>query len=139
MKNNLNANPENIVLNEKGLPAFTYASFAIDSVEARKALYNAINGDAGSVSDNEGKDIAVQDVVISKVSLTDDNGEFTENPRVTLITPDGDRYSSASWGVFRSIIAISEVFGTLHFDDPITIIAKKVKTKKGHTFKLDLK
>lgn len=139
MKTNLTENVNPLIMADDGLPDGVYSSFEASDIHGKKALYNAVNGDASSLADNEGKEIKVADVVLCRVNFTDENGEYKENPRIVLITPDGDRFASSSFGILRSICAIYDVFGTLHFEEPITIIVKNVKTKKGHTFKLDMK
>lgn len=139
MKNNLTANNTIFTVGDDGLPSGVYASFETTDTAGKKALYNALNGDCASIADNVGKEIVISDVVVARSQTTDDNGEVKDSARTILIGPDGNRYASSSFGVLRSIIGLCQAFGSLHFDEPLTIIPIDVKTKKGHTFKLNIK
>lgn len=129
---------EFVKLNEVDVPDL-FSSFDTDTVESKKRLYNAINGAGQSLADNEGKTIQMVDVVIKKGVSTDDEGNEKEGPRVVIIDKSGTCFVSGSWGIYKSICAINDIFETLHFDDGMPIVVSKIKTKKGHTYKIDLK
>lgn len=125
-----------------------FTSFAVRTVEEKKALYNCINVPDNRLADMINKTIDLRDVVINTVVLTADknpapgsawaNMEDQDAFRVILIDKDGVTYAATSSGVYNSVKNIFNIFGTLHFEEPMKIEVKQVKTKNGNTLTLSL-
>ena len=112
-------------------------SFQAETVEDKKALYNAINSPDFRIADMINKPINIRDALIMTVALSDDDtGEVREMPRSILIDTEGKTYTAVSSGIASSLRNIFSVFGTLHFDDGLEMTVKQVKKKKGSTLNL---
>ena len=112
-------------------------SFQAETVEEKKALYNAINSPDFRIADMINKPIKLRDALIMTVALSDDDtGEVREMPRSILIDTEGKTYTAVSSGIASSLRNIFNVFGTLHFDDGLEMTVKQVQTKKGSTLNL---
>ena len=112
-------------------------SFQAETVEDKKALYNAINSPDFRIADMINKPIKIRDALIMTVALSDDDtGEIREMPRSILIDTEGKTYTAVSSGIASSLRNIFSVFGTLHFDDGLEMTVKQVQTKKGSTLNL---
>ena len=112
-------------------------SFQAETVEDKKALYNAINSPDFRIADMINKPINIRDALIMTVALSDDDtGEVREMPRSILIDTEGKTYTAVSSGIASSLRNIFSVFGTLHFDDGLEMTVKQVQTKKGSTLNL---
>lgn len=130
-----------------------YASFSPDTLEGKMRLYNAINSPDKRLADYINQPIMLQDVVITKVTLSErkkrgDNDEMwipedTEKTRVgyrvIIIDKEGTSYTATSNGVYNSIKTLRNVFGDLHFEEGIQIFVKQISTKNGNTLTLSLK
>ena len=112
-------------------------SFQAETVEDKKALYNAINSPDFRIADMINKPIKIRDALIMTVALSDDDtGEVREMPRSILIDTEGKTYTAVSSGIASSLRNIFSVFGTLHFDNGLEMTVKQVQTKKGSTLNL---
>lgn len=123
----------------------TFMSFTPETQEDKRKVYNAINNPEFKVADFINKEIRVKDIIAIGVELDSYNG--TDNPfngekrkatRTILIDDEGRSYSATSDGIFTSVRTLYSVFGTLHFDDPIVVTVKQVKTKKGTLLTLSI-
>lgn len=130
-----------------------FISFTPDTQAERVKLYNAINNPDKRVKEMINTPIELVDVVISEVILQstfqDGKGGDSFTPpsdgvdtkkgyRVVLIDKDGKSYQAVSAGIYSSIKNIEAVFGGLHFEEPLTVIPRDVKTKNGNTVTLQI-
>lgn len=122
-----------------------FSSFSPDDRAGKIKLFNAINSPDHRLSDMINKPILIKDVVLVKVEMTDERepGDDTapekrEGVRTIIIDENGESYSATSNGIFNSIQIISNVFGTLHFDEPLEVMVSQVKVKRGSTLKLTI-
>lgn len=89
-------------------------------------------------------DHRVEDVVNTKIALTDVYAEVAtlesgDNvPRIILIDKDGKGYVCTSFGMLHALEKLFGIFGAPHYDDPLNVTVKKVKTKNGNTYTLDI-
>lgn len=123
-----------------------FSSFIPEDMAAKAKLFNAINAPDKRLTDMINKDIAVKDVILVKVKLADerepgDDAEPNERDgvRTILIDEDGVSYSATSNGIFNSVQLIRNVFGTLHFEEPLTVTINQVSAKRGKTLTLAVK
>lgn len=137
-----------------------FASFSPDDIAGKVKLYNAINSPASRLGDVINTPINIQDVVVSRVMLSNNNednagdtkkGKKDSNPfapipddekregfRVVIIDTDGVSYTATSTGIYNSICTLRNVFGTLHFDTGLKAVVKQIQTKNGKTLTLSL-
>ena len=133
----------------------TFVSFSPDDMAGKVLLANALTNPENKLSDHINIPIRVRDIIVKAVKLArDSNDEYTtdetadgpawtaETPayrdafRTVLIDMDGRTYSATSSGIYNSVGTIYSVFGTLHFDDGLTVQVMQVQTKKGRTYTL---
>lgn len=115
-----------------------YHSFAIESIEDKRKLFNSMSGDGESVKENVNKTLNVVDVVVFPVEVLNDDGTKNVVPRTTLILQDGSFCSATSWGVYNSVKRMAAIFGSLHFEPALRVVPVEVKTKNGFTINLRL-
>lgn len=129
----------------------TYSSFSPDSQEGKIKLYNAINSPDHRLGDVINQRIMMRDVVISYVKLagerTDEKGnelpammqtEDKDAFRVVIIDETGASYNATSQGIYNSMCTLRNVFGDLHFDQPLPILVRQIKTKNGNTLSIQI-
>lgn len=110
-----------------------YMSFKAEDIEDKKLLYMATNGGT-LLKDVFNKPIKMMDVVITDGTVVNkETGEVNIVPRVSIITTEGEVYVASSFGVYNCLKRIKAIFGTLHFEDGLEIVAKSVATKGGST------
>lgn len=115
-----------------------YCSFVADNDDDRKRLYNAVSTDGMPLIENTGKPIQLTDVAVQAVEIENDDGTSSVVPRISILTLNGDIYTATSWGLYRALQRINNLYGTLHFEEGLTIEAVRVKTKKGQTINLKI-
>lgn len=131
-----------------------FVSFSPEGNEGKVKLFNAINSPDKRLSDMKNTPIMLADVIVSVVDLSEEKdtkdakdkaptgfipeGEKRKGYRVVMIDADGVSYTATSQGIYNSICTLRNVFGTLHFDEPIKIVIKEVKTKNGNTMTMTL-
>lgn len=142
--------------NETGICVFNqetlgrqYTSFKVSSVAERKALYNSINAPDFRLAEFINKRIDLRDAVVEAVVLTGDKFDKTPSQwsaatedreafRVILIDKEGKTYTATSSGIYNSVRNIYNIFGTLHFDEPMLCEINQVSTKNGNTLTIAL-
>ena len=111
-----------------------YCSFSPESKEDKVKLYNAMNSPDNQIGDCIGVKIALKDVYLDVVEmLNETTGELEERCRVVLFDADGTTYGSVSSGIFSAVKKLFSAFGTPDmWDEPLDIMFKQVKLKKGN-------
>lgn len=122
-------------MNDGGM---VYCSFEPETDDDKRRMFNAISGDGLPIIENTGKPLALVDVAIQPVELTNDDGTTSVCPRISMLTADGNVYVATSWGLYKAMQRINALYGGLHFDPkkPLTVEAVRIKTKKGQTINL---
>lgn len=127
-----------------------FASFSPDDMAGKRKLYSAINAPDSRIVDHINQVIRLTDVVISRVEIAEKmvkNTPFNDDDigvnkrgafRVILIDAGGHSYVATSNGIYNSICTLRNVFGTLHFDEPMELMVKQISTKNGNTLTLAL-
>ena len=126
----------------------TFCSFQPDTMDGKLRLFNAINNPDKRIGNCINKEIAVKDVIVKAVKLSEDrnkkpssgvwvdeNGE-RNGFRVVLIDVDGVSYTATSNGIYNSISTLRAVFGDLHFDTGLRVEVNQISTKNGSTLTL---
>lgn len=103
-------------------------------------LFNALNGNADTVKDWLGEEVDVTAIVVTSADVPsimgDEDSERVCKPCVHFFTLDGSHISSISNGIIRATKMLLACGLTPTEDNPIRIVFKEIKTKKGtaHTF-----
>lgn len=127
------AQQEDRIVNGVDSKSSLYSSFIPTDFEGKKKMFNMLSEDGEPLMDNNNKEIGICDVVITPASVIDDKGSENVVPRIVISASDGKVYTAVSWGAYNSLSKINSIFGTLHFDDPLKVKVRVVKTKKGKT------
>jgi hypothetical protein len=108
--------------------------------KSKVAVVNAIQN-ASPVADNLGKTIALANVVVQPVEMTNERtGELQTVPRVTLIDGAGKAYHCISDVVYKDLKTIFGVIGhPSTWPAPLDVVVNKEKGKVGSYFTLNLK
>ena len=104
-----------------------------ESVDDKKAIYNALNGKSKSLSDNLGQSIKVTDYIVERGTVKDkQSGELRIVARLTLISIDGTKYFSAANSILGAFDRIFSFFGNGPWKDGIEIIVSGAKLANGN-------
>ena len=105
-------------------------------------LFNAVNGTGLKVADLLGKDITINDMVVTSADVhedpNDDTSKIINKACINMFTADGQQISSISNGIIRAAKALFACGFAPTPEQPIVIRFKEITTKKGkaHTFDL---
>ncbi|MBT2718060.1 hypothetical protein [Bacillus sp. ISL-57] len=104
-----------------------------DDRKTKVKVYNAISNSDNSLSDHLGEVIKITDFVAHPITLQDEiTKEDVQAMRVVLLTKDGVGYHSVSGGVVSSMQRIIGLVGQGPWtEEPLAIVPKEVKTRKG--------
>lgn len=90
----------------------SYCSMVPETMEDKKALYNATAQPQYKTKQFINKTILVKDVYIEPSVIKDQNtGEETVVPRVVLIDVNNEGYQSSSFGIYNAIQNLFKSFG----------------------------
>jgi hypothetical protein len=114
-----------------------YSSVTATDFPSRIKVINAMQA-AVPVSDNLGKTINLQDVIIQEVHLTNEvTGELNTVPRITFIDADGTAYSATSDVLYKDLKNFFAILGTPNnWPAPVPVQVVKEKAKVGSFFTL---
>lgn len=116
-----------------------FCSIKEDSLEAKKLVYNASNNPTHKIDDYINKEIALKDVFVEIIELANENtGELEQAPRIVLIGDKGESYQCVSNGIFGSLKKLMAIFGEPTWEDPIHVVVKQVKVKRGTMLTLEV-
>lgn len=116
-----------------------FCSIKEDSLEAKKLVYNASNNPMHKIDDYINKGIALKDVFVEIIELANENtGELEQAPRIVLIDDKGESYQCVSNGIFGSLKKLMAIFGEPTWEEPIHVVVKQVKVKRGTMLTLEV-
>lgn len=116
-----------------------FCSIKEDSLEAKKLVYNASNNPTHKIDDYINKEIALKDVFVEIIELANENtGGLEQAPRIVLIDDKGESYQCVSNGIFGSLKKLMAIFGEPTWEDPIHVVVKQVKVKRGTMLTLEV-
>lgn len=127
----------------------TYMSFNATTQDEKIKLYNAINVPDYKLSDFINKTLILRDVIIMGVEINREVNPFDKNDldntdekrkanRAILIDMEGKSYVATSDGISNAVRTLMNVFGTLHFEDGLSVTVKQVNVKRGSLLTLSL-
>lgn len=116
-----------------------FCSIKEDSLEAKKLVYNASNNPTHKIDDYINKEIALKDVFVEIIELANENtGDLEQAPRIVLIDDKGESYQCVSTGIFGSLKKLMAIFGEPTWEEPIHVVVKQVKVKRGTMLTLEV-
>ena len=105
-------------------------------------LFNALNGNADTVKGWIGEEVDVTAIVVTSADVPsimgDEDSERVCKPCVHFFTLDGSHISSISNGIIRATKMLLACGLTPTEDEPIRIVFKEIKTKKGTAHSFDM-
>ena len=127
----------------------TYMSFNATTQDEKIKLYNAINVPDYKLSDFINKTLILRDVIIMGVEIKLEDSSFDKRDfdsvdekrkanRVILIDTDGKSYAATSDGISNAVRTLMNVFGSLHFENGLSVTVKQVNVKRGSLLTLSL-
>lgn len=137
----------NVNGNMPGEAMAMFSSFNSDSREDKVKLYNALTNPDRRIADYINTTIGIKDVVMVPVDMVqtiDKEGNPFEDEapktrkmmRTIILADDGYSYGATSDGISNSLRMLYQVFGTLHFDEPVKMQVKQVKARRGNVLNL---
>ena len=110
-----------------------YCSMPKDTLEEKKAIYNALGKADYRVSDCLNKTINLKDIIVQKYTNTnEETGEVEDKYRTILIADDGTTFASASHGLFTSCKRLFALLGLPEtWTEPVPIQVVEITTKQG--------
>ena len=123
-----------------------FSSFTPQDQAGKIRMYNAVNSSENRLADIVGNQVKIRDVIVKKVALADrtPTGGWTDEDASrdgfrTILIDDEDRaYTATSNGVYSSVMTMYSIFGTLHFDEPLTVEVMQIKATRGNTLTLKI-
>ena len=120
--------------NATNINAGIYCSMQAETQADRLAIYDAVSN-SESLDDMVGKIIAITNVVIQPVEMTDNaTGEVRCINRIVLICEDGKAYGCTSSGVETSIKNLFGIVGMPPWNPAIKMIPMKQQGRNGYKF-----
>lgn len=111
-----------------------FCSMQAETQADRLAIYDAVSN-SESLEDMVGKVIAITDVVIQPVEMTDNaTGEVRGMNRIVLICEDGKAYGCTSSGVETSIKNLFGIVGMPPWNPAIKMVPTKQQGRNGYKF-----
>lgn len=110
-----------------------FTSMSAETVDEKKALFNAMNNPQKRVADMIGKEIAIRDVFVESVDMVnEETGEVTIAPRIVLVDTKGVSYQCVSTGIFSALKKLFQIFGMPTWENGIkTEVAQIQKGKRN--------
>ena len=68
----------------------------------------------------------------------DEDGTVEQAPRIVLIDDKGESYQCVSNGVWGSLKKMFAVYGAPTYEEPINVVVKQVKVKRGTMLTLEV-
>lgn len=128
---------DELATTEQNMPQINagfYCSMQADTQADRLAIYDAVSN-SDSLDDMVGKTIAITDVVIQPVEMSDNaTGEVRNMNRIVLICEDGKAYGCTSSGVETSIKNLFGIVGMPPWIPAIKMVPTKQQGRNGYKF-----
>lgn len=112
-----------------------YTSFPAETMEAKKKIYNATNTKCVSLSDMDGKEIEISDVIVTPAIINSDGEETKNVTRCVLVGTDGKYYGGTGSALLQNIDNAIEIFGTPSKENPFKFAVTKIQSSKNAMYK----
>lgn len=109
------------------------SSFNAETIEDKKRFYNALNNPAGDVKDLINQPIEISDYHMQWEQRTNDDGEPYDRIKTTIITADGNSYTTTYKSFAKSLVQLMQVFGLPESWDnhKISVVIRNVAYQGG--------
>lgn len=117
-----------------------YCSFMPETIEEKKALYNAMTRPEHRFSDCLNQVVEVHNCFIEEVEMSNaDTGEVARIPRVVLIDGNNEGYVAISRGVYRDFVRVCQVFGMPPWNDGVRLkfIQNQLKDRRVYGLQIE--
>lgn len=114
----------------------TYCSMTPKTFDEKKMLFNAMSSPDLKLRECINLEINVKDVYCEIVSITTEDGEQVEAPRIVLIDTQGTSYQCVSMGVMNSLKRLFVVFGYPTWEEGIKVKVKQISSKERQLLSL---
>lgn len=117
-----------------------FCSFIPETLEEKKALYNAMTRPEHRFSDCLNMTVDVHNCYIEEVEMAnDDTGEVQKIPRVVLIDGNNEGYVAISRGVYRDFVRVCQVFGMPPWNDGVRLkfVQNQLKDRRVYGLQIE--
>lgn len=112
----------------------TYSSMALETIQDRKDLYNALETCDVLLNDVVNTEIMIKDVYVEEREvLNEDTGEVQNKYRTIIFDLDGKTYATGAYGVYNSIKKLMKVYGLPTWEEGVKVKVAKKPIKDGKT------
>lgn len=109
-----------------------FSSIDTTTAEGKIAAFNAMNDNAGNLTDHKGETFTITDVVAFPVEfLSDETGEVVQTIRVVLIDDQGAAWGTVAKGIASSVKNMIGTFGPAPWNPGIKVSPVEKKTRTG--------
>lgn len=129
MKNDLMVKENNNFLEEEQKRVFS--SKKTDTIEDKKALFNALEECDFLLNDCVNKEITIKDFYIEEYENVNESGEVVNKYRTIIFDTDGKTYATGAYGIYNSIKKLIMVYGYPTYEKGVKVQITKKKTKNN--------
>jgi len=108
-----------------------WSSIDVSTREGKMQVQKALGTADYTADDLKQVPFPVQNIVVHSVKIESEDGGVINAVRTVLISPDGKTASFVSGGILSSLRNIFSLFGIPPYDEPLNMIVKETKTRKG--------
>lgn len=110
-----------------------YTSYPVKTAEQKLRFFSVISGDTDTASSYINKVLAVENVTMRKVTMTDDSGEVIEVPQTILHLAGGDNVRFASVVVAKQILTLFQMGFIPPYDPPLELLLERKEIGGGRS------
>lgn len=110
-----------------------YCSKALNTIEEKKDLYNALEKCDVLLNDCVGQEIHIKDIYVEQREVADEEtGELKQKFRTIIFDENGQTYATGSYGVYNALLKITRIYGLPHtWEEPVIVEVAKRPIGKG--------
>lgn len=113
--------------------ADSYCSLKPTDDQSRKMIVNAMLNPDKSLAEMINLEIAIKDVYVETVTMTDDKGGVQLMPRIVLIDENGVSYQCVSKGIYGTLKKLVQMYGEPTWKTPIHVRVLQKQTRNGYS------
>lgn len=135
----------NELMNVEEMPGFvmdlsqpktvSYCSWKPETMEDKKALFNATNNPVHRLKDEINIQINIKHIYCEAVTCVNrDTGEVNQAPRIVFIDENGEGHTACSLGIFSATKKLISAMGEPEsWNEPIGIVVKLITKEKDRS------
>ena len=106
----------------------------VESLEEKKALFNALESCDVLLSNCEGQEIAIKDVFCEPRTVIDEKtGETRTKYRTILFDVNGQTYATGSYGIYNMLERMFLIYGMPTWEEGVKVVVRRRPIKDGKT------